>query len=147
MRVEAIKKRMGYSSQWDLCKTPLIVIPAKAGIQETIDNTGFRSSRLCRNVFAREYNDRSNLVSLWILRLPQRLRGVSQWQMRIATQSPSPVWHNYWFYAVMQRSHIKVTTTPERRFAMTNEDCDTVSFAGMTKLVVLCGHAKLLLCP
>jgi len=28
---------------------------------------------------------------------------------------------------------------------MTNEDCDTVAFAGMTKLVVLCGHAKLTL--
>jgi hypothetical protein len=25
---------------------------------------------------------------------------------------------------------------------MTNEDCDTVSFAGMTKLLVLCGCAK-----
>jgi len=25
---------------------------------------------------------------------------------------------------------------------MTNEDCDTVSFAGMTKLLVLCSYAK-----
>jgi hypothetical protein len=44
---------------------------------------------------------------------------------------------------VVQGSHIKVTTTPERRFAMTNEDCDTVSFAGMTILLVLCSYAKL----
>jgi hypothetical protein len=28
----------------ELCTTTLIVIPAKAGIQETIDNTGFRFS-------------------------------------------------------------------------------------------------------
>jgi len=28
----------------ELCTTTLIVIPAKAGIHETIDNTGFRFS-------------------------------------------------------------------------------------------------------
>jgi hypothetical protein len=28
----------------DLCTTPLIVIPAKAGIQEVLDNTGYRLS-------------------------------------------------------------------------------------------------------
>src|SRR5450756_1501177 len=38
---------------------------------------------------------------------------------------------------------VKIATTPERRFAMTNEDCDTVSFAGMTILLVLCSYAKL----
>ena len=37
---------------------------------------------------------------------------------------------------------VKIATTPERRFAMTNEDCDTVSFAGMTILLVLCSYAK-----
>jgi len=26
----------------ELCRTPIIVIPANAGIQKTIDNTGFR---------------------------------------------------------------------------------------------------------
>jgi len=43
---------------------------------------------------------------------------------------------------VVQGSHIKVTTTPERRFAMTNEDCDAVAFAGMTKLLILSSFAK-----
>ena len=37
MKIKAINR--------ELCKTPLIVIPAKAGIQGTIENTGFPPSR------------------------------------------------------------------------------------------------------
>ena len=33
---------------------------------------------------------------------------------------------------------IEIATAPERRFAMTNDDCDTVSRAGMTKIEQLC---------
>ncbi len=39
------------------------VIPVKTGIQEVSEITGYRPTRLCRNVIAREGNDRSNLIS------------------------------------------------------------------------------------
>ena len=68
-------------------------------------NTGYRPTRLCHNVFARESNDRRNLVS---------------------------------------NRHHRDCHVHCRELAMTNEDYDTVSYAGMTKVV---GMTAGLECP